>query len=628
MIIFGKNICQNTGFDYEINFDNLLSRLNNNDPSIIDLDIRGDLQPGQFSDLFRSLTHNSTVKSLILRGKQYSCDLSNELIYTQLSALLHNNRILKSLELYHTNVTDDAVDCIISALPKNNILEYLKICGHNMSDKGRLNLDNMRISQKDVTSSLQLDYEGFNIDLFSGKLFARIDSIKVDNLSVDYMDPWFQKYHPDKKYDTVEQKLHFIELLEKVDFPRTHIDQMQLFFDDLFTKEEELQRQYNQLQETFKASKDFTPEAREQFKKSELDLIEKYNKIQIEAYKGFSNLWTGLFEQDTNNQDQSEIDSQPEDIIISELEEEAEAVKEDIISTSDESVAAQLDSKLSDTDDKESIISGLKEKSEDTLFTSVPKKLDIKGNNPGDCFLDWVQQVTKNDYEFAVISVGSGLDHENQQIPPLTEKLGKVAIINIDTCFTESEMVRESASDDVSVNYLKGKIKGYQEVLQPNAPEYLKKARQESDEINNKISITQEDLKERINDLIDSGKKVVLLSHISPIAPILFFEQVLIDEKIMNNYGDNFIFINSYFDDCPTILCSKNGVLKMMVNHEDFNQCQEDIFNMVENIFSSSKGDDVILNSETGNVFDNLSCVQAYDILALMDQANNVDLLG
>lgn len=32
----------------------------------------------------------------------------------------------------------------------------------------------------------------------------------------------------------------------------------------------------------------------------------------------------------------------------------------------------------------------------------------------------------------------------------------------------------------------------------------------------------------------------------------------------MNGYGDKFLFINSYFDDMPTILCHKGSIDNMM----------------------------------------------------------------
>jgi len=57
---------------------------------------------------------------------------------------------------------------------------------------------------------------------------------------------------------------------------------------------------------------------------------------------------------------------------------------------------------------------------------------------------------------------------------------------------------------------------------------------------------------------------VVLLSHICIQAPRMFFDKILTNDHIMDKYAENFIFIHSYFERSPTIVCSKEFVKSMV----------------------------------------------------------------
>src|SRR4051794_667815 len=115
MIIF-DSFCDKKDKFSENDFQSLLERVKNNDLSITGLDIRGTLNPEQFTSLFEVLKKNNTVEALVLRGNDFKCDLSNKDIYLGLSSLLQTSQNIKALTLYHTNIKDDGIEYITSAL--------------------------------------------------------------------------------------------------------------------------------------------------------------------------------------------------------------------------------------------------------------------------------------------------------------------------------------------------------------------------------------------------------------------------------------------------------------------------------------------------------------------------------
>lgn len=144
------------------------------------------------------------------------------------------------------------------------------------------------------------------------------------------------------------------------------------------------------------------------------------------------------------------------------------------------------------------------------------------------------------DYDTVILSIGSG-KVINQQIPPFSNGLGQVAILNIDTFFSKDETDLSAQIENIERYNIRARTEEQKELL-----------------------IKQEKLADSIYRLIDGGKKVILLSHISPLAPRTHFEKVLKNKDIMNGYGDKFLFINSYFDDMPTILCRKGSINSIM----------------------------------------------------------------
>jgi|GEM_PF-4501371 len=108
MLIF-ESLCK----DKEEFFNDFLVRIKNNDSAITGLDIKGeDLSPSQFLSLFDALGHNGTVENLILRGREYNCDLSNEIISVGLSNLLQGNKTINAVTLYFTGLNDQGIKLI------------------------------------------------------------------------------------------------------------------------------------------------------------------------------------------------------------------------------------------------------------------------------------------------------------------------------------------------------------------------------------------------------------------------------------------------------------------------------------------------------------------------------------
>ncbi len=245
-----------------------------------------------------------------------------------------------------------------------------------------------------------------------------------------------------------------------------------------------------------------------------------------------------------------------------------------------------------------------------TTYTPTPKRLEISRNLTAREYLnEWTQRASKENYDFVVFSIGSH-KQTSQQIPKFTSALKKVAILNMDQAFTDNELTSVSTSTEVSVNYLTCKIKCNPKFLLVDP----KSISSEPKDRMLKCDIPQENLITSILELIKSDKKVILLSHISISAPIIFFDSVLKNEAILGNYGNKFLFIHSYFTQLPTVLCSKEFI-KYIISEKTN---EKSLIELMSKVYDpkSDKMDD-LYNSK---ILSNLSTTEAEDITALMEK--------
>lgn len=188
----------------------------------------------------------------------------------------------------------------------------------------------------------------------------------------------------------------------------------------------------------------------------------------------------------------------------------------------------------------------------------IVKRLDISEELQGPEYVtEWAQKVMEAGYDTVVFSVGSSRKIE-QQLPSFSKGLGKVAILNIDHSFQSSDTQNTSKFDNISVNYLQAPLQT------PERNKIFGSTRLKENYKEDPSTITQETLIDDICKLMDSEQKVILLSHISVPAPRLFFDKILSHPDILSKYEKDFIFIHSYFEQEPTIICSKNFVNSMI----------------------------------------------------------------
>jgi len=192
------------------------------------------------------------------------------------------------------------------------------------------------------------------------------------------------------------------------------------------------------------------------------------------------------------------------------------------------------------------------------LKEPVAKKLDVNDELHGAQYVaEWAQKIMETKYDTVILSVGSNGKIE-QQLPSFSKGLGKVAILNIDRGFQNSDTQNTSKFDNISVNYLSAPLQT------PERNKIFGTAKQKKNYKEDPSTITQQALIGDICKLMDSGQKVILLSHISTSAPRLFFDKILSHPDIMDKYEKDFVFIHSYFETAPSIICSKNFVNSMI----------------------------------------------------------------
>jgi hypothetical protein len=335
---------------------------------------------------------------------------------------------------------------------------------------------------------------------------------------------------------------NLVKLLESKNFSQDFIKVTKDFCDNNILKaEQEMARQYSLLIEgqskkislkeqeyqttsvtsvIREIAKQIT-ELQNDFVKEKTDFLTKYNKLQTDTRCFFNNIDDKISSQDR------EIEQRTTDILC----QKAEIVP--VIPELVEPVTIEIKPFI------------------------AAKRLDICSSfSPGEYLVEWTKKVSEVDYKFVIISVGSR-GKINQQIPPFSNGLGSVAILNIDPCFLVEDLENISNSNTISVNYVKAQIKV------DSRFSFGPASKRQEHEANNH-DIKQEELATSIDTLMTSGKKVILLSHISLFAPRMQFEQVLKNQDIMNNYGNKFLFINSYFENSPTILCNKSFIKSML----------------------------------------------------------------
>lgn len=516
-------------FKDKFSYSHLLEVLKENNPNIVGLDIRGNFTPKQFIELFETLKENNTVKKLILRGKAYKCDLDNKDIYSGLSSLLQNNKTIEELTLYHTGIQDDGVKFIAGALEENNSLKYLKICGHYLKVTGEIALLKM-LAQNTSLETFAIDYisETAKLALLAQPKYFALKNLDITNKNsgltffVDISNyenlvntSFIKKINPNPIAFAVEQKELQINklavLLENENFSQAFIKATtDFYYNNFLIKEKELAAKYASLDKK-----------KSNYENTKHEVLKEYNNLQLSNNKFFTVV--------------------EKTISVGEIE--AKQTKAEIFVPK-----PKIEERELVVEEKEPAI-----EEEIKLEKAVVKKLDIdNGLKPREYITEWTNKIVEMDYDTVILSIGSG-KVINQQIPPFSNGLGQVAILNIDTFFSKDETENVSNSNKISVNYLSAQIE--------NIERYNIRARTEEQK---ELLIKQEKLADSIYRLIDGGKKVILLSHISPLAPRTHFEKVLKNKDIMNGYGDKFLFINSYFDDMPTILCRKGSINSIM----------------------------------------------------------------
>ncbi|MDF2965858.1 MAG: hypothetical protein K0Q51_1246 [Rickettsiaceae bacterium] len=614
MIIFDNVFCRKSDAHTENNFDSLINRIKANDPAISSLDIRGNLNPEQFGSLFKALKKNNIVENLILRGEGFKCDLSNEYIHFGLSNLLHINKNLKALTLYNTNVNDTGIEAISSALESNNTLNNLKISGHNIGTSGQLSL--VKLLQQNN------DLEDFTLSNPAMDEFARVALLAQEKyMAPKKLDIGSGNYKtfcaPTSFYENVPYEYHFlthkdeyqvrenpiefslkqkennihklVTLLEGKEFPQVFIKTTKDFCNDnLIKAEKQLAKQYGLLQDEYdtrikiynnkpakldglntqermkmiEASRDKKAkmdELKNQYNNAKSELIKKYNDTQKQKWRFLNEIEMNFSAQDKN---------------IEKKTAEIQSIKE-------QNIPQALTSLTVDNDK--------------LVELPVAKQLAIEGKlKAGENLSEWTKKVSEADYDTAILSIG-GRNKISQQIPAFSDGLGQTAILNIDQIFSDDEIRNVSKSNDVSVNYVAGKIQVADRFsLNPN-----QKKQHTEDNV-----IKQEELSKDICRLISSGKKVILLSHISPLAPRICFDKILKDQDIMKHYGEDFLFIHSYTENHPTILCSKDFVDEMM---EPNMKAPEVLSKYVNNPNVESKGqelEDLVIQDKITGLYD------------------------
>lgn len=208
----------------------------------------------------------------------------------------------------------------------------------------------------------------------------------------------------------------------------------------------------------------------------------------------------------------------------------------------------------------------------------IAKKLDINQElEPQQYMAEWTKNASSLDYNIVIFSVG-GAKKISQQIPSFTNNLGKVAILNIDHSFNEDEMKSTSYKNNITVNYLKASIKDVE-------------------------------LLDSIKTVIQAKEKVILLSHISPMAPYYAFKEIFEDTYFIENYNKNILFFLSYYEDQPTVIGSKKLVeATTTMTDGDFLDNMNTVFN-----YDKTPKPSTVLGSD---VYDSLSDIESKDVLS------------
>lgn len=157
----------------------------------------------------------------------------------------------------------------------------------------------------------------------------------------------------------------------------------------------------------------------------------------------------------------------------------------------------------------------------------VTKKLDVNEElQRAEYVTQWAQKVMEGEYD-TIFSIGSkGV--VDQQLPSFSKGLGKVAILNIDYRFQSTDTHNISKFDNVSVNYLEAKLPT------PERNKTVESTQREENFKEDSPTMTQEALIGDTCKLMDSGQKVILLSHISIQSPRLHFDKILSHPNILS----------------------------------------------------------------------------------------------
>lgn len=606
-------------------FHEFLIGLKYNDSAITGLDIRGeDLSPTQFVDIFKELKHNTTVKNLILRGRGYNCDLSNETISVGLSDLLRDNKTIDTLTLYFTGINDQGIKHITSALGNNSTLTYLKIWGHELNLEGELSLVKMLANNKTIEEIIinhlspkaglvilsQLEY--LNPSKYS--VVSSYNSFSQSIISQDdKLDEPFMIRNKERKLieEEVREKTRAVNnllmTLERQNFSDDFIKVTKDFcLNNFLIKHNNIINQYQVLSQEHKTAlielenaymkapmgtikiSDKVTELEKYYDDKQSELFNRFNEIQYKNLKLFVEAMQQISNQDkvvklrnhkiTTDSEQTIVaplvkhdnkiltvkQNEVEISANEKLDGDAQEIKSEIEHESGiNTQIVKKPVKILRNDEFEVPIIEVVNDNEIKPMKNEPKKpvvkkLSVNEELQGTEYVTaWAQKVIEAEYDTVVFSVGSNGKIE-QQLPSFSKGLGKVAILNIDRVFQISDIQNISKFDNISVNYLKAPLQT------PERNKTFVTAKQRENYKEDPSTITQEALIDNICKLMDSRQKVILISHISVQAPRLFFDKILSHPDIMNKYEKDFIFIHSYSETAPSIICSKNFISSMI----------------------------------------------------------------
>ena len=562
--------CQKPNDDFENNFDNLMRRIESNDLTLTTLDIQSKLTKQQIFALFKALKNNHTLVALTLRGNLSfdGYDLSDEYVHSKLAKLLKNNTRLVSLILFDTGIDNNGAIALSYVLKNHNqYLKNLKICGHKINRDGILFLSSMLTTNKTL-EKLSVDYDGINgmerlcliaqlpeISLlklevsgnFSSLLLQYID-FKHTKTFLGWREEALYRNNPLEFKENYKktQKERLLSLLEHHRFDNSFIQRIHHILNTFEEKEQLLIKDYPSLKheaaelekianlhqtanhvvrnEMVKKYKEDIEKKRQELVKSYIDLQHQHINYLRDLEKVFHQRNSVKIEKNPvqNKQELDKMSKKEKSKEPDKLEENKMPKKEAVVNK------VKADELPEEETKKPTLLIGFDNKRQQN---KEKRRLIINAMPAIEYLNTWTNAVLSDDYNFAVISVGGGMV-KGQQIPKFSEQIGNTAVLNIDTFFSSEEMNNESAHAETAVNYLVHKL--------------------------NSQDGSNQTLKDNIAKLIQSGKKVILLSHVSPYAGIYVFKDIL--KENVENYGKNFLFVASYFEECSTFVCSKNFI--------------------------------------------------------------------